>query len=170
LNPKIDLRKVELHNLGNQARKAEKETKRLFEKIKKVKPKDLDEKFEKFHDEAFESIDCLSCGNCCKTTSPIVTQLDINRLSKYLRIKPIAFTERYLTPHVDNTFVLRVTPCPFLDTDNSCSVYEDRPNSCRDYPFTNRKKMYQVLDITLKNTFVCPAVYQIVENIKKVIK
>ena len=95
---------MELHNLGNQARKTQKETKKLFEKIKKTKPKDLDEKFEKFHDEAFESIDCKTCGNCCKTTSPIVTQLDINRLSKYLRIKPLVFTEKYLTQTPENEF------------------------------------------------------------------
>ena len=159
---------MELHNLGNQARKAAKESKKLFEKLKKIKPKDLDEKFEKFHDEAFESIDCLSCANCCKTTSPIFTQRDIDRLAKYLRIKSSAFIEKYLHLDSENDYVLNVAPCAFLDEENKCIVYEDRPNACREYPHTNRKKMYQILDLTLKNTHVCPAVYQIVENLKKV--
>lgn len=159
---------MELHNLGNQARKAAKENKKLFEKLKKIKPKDLDEKFEKLHDETFETIDCLSCANCCKTTSPIFKKLDIDRISKYLRIKPNAFIDQYLILDKENDYVLKVAPCAFLDEDNSCRIYEDRPTACREYPHTNRKKMYQVLDLTLKNTHVCPAVYQIVENLKKI--
>jgi Fe-S-cluster containining protein len=159
---------LELHNLSNQARKAEKETKKLFAKLKKIKPKDLDEKFERFHDEAFEKIDCLTCANCCKTTSPIFTTRDIERLAKIQKLKTSAFIDKYLHLDAENDYVLNTAPCPFLDNDNHCLVYEDRPNACREYPHTNRKKMYQVLDLTFKNTYVCPAVYQIVENIKKI--
>jgi Fe-S-cluster containining protein len=158
---------VELHNLGNKARKTQKETKKLFEKLKKIKPNGLDEKFERLHDEAFQTIDCLTCANCCKTTSPIFTPRDIERLSKVFKMKIAAFTEKYLRIDEENDYVLKSAPCPFLGEDNYCSVYEDRPNACREYPHTNRKKMYQVLDLTLKNTHVCPAVYQIVENLKK---
>jgi len=158
---------LELHNLGNQARKAEKETKKLFEKLKKIKPKNLDEVFEKHHDKAFETIDCLTCANCCKTTSPIFTPRDIERLSKRFKLKIAVFIERYLHLDQDNDYVLNAAPCPFLDAENYCLVYEDRPNACREYPHTNRKKMYQILDLTFKNTFVCPAVYQVVEEVKK---
>jgi hypothetical protein len=145
---------------------AEKENKKLFEKLKKTKPKNLDEIFESHHEEAFESIDCLSCANCCKTTSPIFTQRDIERLAKHFKIKTAQFIEQYLHLDEDNDYVLNQAPCPFLDNDNYCLVYEDRPNACREYPHTNRKKMYQILDLTLKNTYICPAVYQIVEKIK----
>ncbi len=161
---------MELHNLGNQARKTEKETKKLFAKLKNVKPNNLDATFEKFHDETFEQIDCLTCANCCKTTSPIFTQRDIDRLSKRFRMKTTAFIEQYLHLDSENDYVLNTAPCPFLGADNYCFVYEDRPNACREYPHTNRKKMYQVLELTLKNTFVCPAVYQIVEKLKTEIR
>ena len=157
----------DLHNLPNKARKVEKENKKLFEKLKKIKPKNLDEKFETFHDKAFESIDCLTCGNCCKTTSPIFTPRDIERLSKLFKMKIGAFIDTYLVLDGENDYVLKSSPCPFLAPDNYCLVYEDRPNACREYPHTNRKKMYQVLDLTQRNTFICPAVYQIVEDLKR---
>ncbi|HSZ24080.1 MAG TPA: YkgJ family cysteine cluster protein [Cytophagaceae bacterium] len=161
---------MKLHNLVHQAKKAEKETKKLFEKLKKTKLKDLDEKFETLHEKTFQTIDCLTCANCCKTTSPIFTSRDIERLSKHFKIKIATFMDLYLVLDEDKDYVLKTTPCPFLSTDNYCQVYEDRPNACKEYPHTNRKKMYQILDLTLKNTFVCPAVYEIVENIKKEIK
>jgi uncharacterized protein len=65
--------------------------------------------------------------------------------------------------------VLKSSPCAFLGADNYCSIYEARPRACREYPHTNRKKMHQILDLTMRNTQVCPAVLQIVERLEKVI-
>ena len=64
---------------------------------------------------------------------------------------------------------MRQAPCPFLDSDNYCAVYDNRPNACREYPHTDRKRIIQLLDLTYKNTFVCPAVLEITEKIKKII-
>jgi Fe-S-cluster containining protein len=57
-------------------------------------------------------------------------------------------------------------PCPFLGADNYCSVYDDRPKACREYPHTDRKRFYQILDLTLKNTSTCPAVHLVIEKLK----
>jgi Fe-S-cluster containining protein len=72
----------------------------------------------------------------------------------------------YLHIDAENDYVLNAAPCPFLGADNYCQVYEDRPKACREYPHTNRKKIYQLLDLTLKNTSICPAAYEIVEGVK----
>jgi len=148
------------------AKKAERETKKHFEKLKKTKPNNLDELFESHHDAVFEHTDCLTCANCCKTTSPIFIPRDIERLSKAFKLKVPEFIAQYLHLDKDNDYVLNQTPCPFLDNENFCTVYENRPNACREYPHTNRKRIYQVLDLAVKNTYICPAVYQIVEDIK----
>jgi hypothetical protein len=66
----------------------------------------------------------------------------------------------------DDDFVLKSSPCPFLSDDNSCDVYEDRPTACRTYPHTNRKRIHQLLDLTYQNSFICPAVQQILEKLK----
>ena len=140
--------------------------KRLFAKLKQKKPKSLDEVMQQIHEEVFEKVDCLQCANCCKTTSPIFYQKDIERLAKHFRIKPSEFINNYLHIDEDKDYVLNASPCPFLTADNYCSVYEDRPTACQEYPHTNRKRFYQLLDLTLKNTAVCPAVYEMVERLK----
>ncbi|MBK8724377.1 MAG: YkgJ family cysteine cluster protein [Saprospiraceae bacterium] len=145
-----------------------KENQAFFKKLKNQKSKNLDQDFHELHDEAFEKIDCLACANCCKTTSPMLFPKDIERLANATKMKPSAFTDKYLKIDEDGDFVFQSAPCPFLGADNYCSVYEDRPKACREYPHTNRKNMYQILDLTYKNIKVCPAVYSIVENLKKI--
>lgn len=148
-------------------KKVEKENKQLVEKLIRKKPKDLDEVTEKLHNEAFEQIDCMSCGNCCKTTSPIFYQKDIDRLSKHFKMKPGAFVEKYLHIDSDQDYVLNTAPCAFLSPDNSCSVYDVRPLACQTYPHTNRKKFFQLLRLSFNNTLICPAVQKVFEGLKK---
>jgi Fe-S-cluster containining protein len=82
-------------------------------------------------------------------------------------MKPGELIEKYLRIDEDNDYVLKSSPCPFLGPDNYCSVYNSRPKACREYPHTNRKKMTKVLELTYRNTLVCPAVLEIVERMKK---
>lgn len=141
--------------------------KKLKDKLKKTKPKNLDGTFHSLHEEAFQEIDCLDCANCCKTTSPIFIQTDIDRLAKTFRMKSSQFIDEYLHRDEDGDFVLNSAPCPFLNSDNKCLVYEDRPKACREYPHTDRKNMLGILDLSLKNTLVCPAVHKIFCEIGK---
>ncbi len=143
------------------------ENKTFLKRIEKKNSREVDDAFHRLHDEVFEEIDCLTCANCCKTTSPIFYETDIERVAKSLRIKPGDFVEKYLRVDEDKDYVLKSSPCPFLDNENYCSVYKDRPKACREYPHTNRKKMVQIMDLTYKNTLVCPAVLEMVERIKK---
>ncbi|MCE2786826.1 MAG: YkgJ family cysteine cluster protein [Bacteroidota bacterium] len=143
-------------------------TKKFFERLKKKTPKDLDDQFLQLHEQAFGHIDCLKCANCCKTTGPLFLQKDIERLAKHLKMKPGDFITRYLHMDEDGDFVLNVLPCPFLGADNYCSVYDARPNACREYPHTNQRKMHTIFKETLNNTLVCPAVFEIVEKLKSV--
>lgn len=145
------------------------ENKKYLQKVKQREPRKVDEAFHRLHEEVFEEINCLTCANCCKTTSPIFYPTDIERIAKGMRMKPGAFVERYLRIDEDNDFVLKSSPCPFLDDENYCMIYEDRPKACREYPHTDRKKMVQITELTYRNTLVCPAVLEIVERLKQVI-
>ena len=137
-------------------------TKKVFRKMKQAKPNDLDQKFHKGHEAEFKKMDCLSCANCCKTTSPIFRDADIRRISKHLRIKEGKFISDYLRMDEEQDYVLKSSPCSFLDNDNSCSIYDVRPLACREYPHTDRKNMFQVLEITAENSLICPVVARIV--------
>lgn len=144
------------------------ENKKYFAKLKKRTPKKLDLVMQSLHDEEFKKTDCLACGNCCKTTSPIFTEKDIQRVSKFLKIKEHLFISQYLERDKDDFFVLKTAPCTFLDlNDNTCFIYDVRPKACKEYPHTNRRKFIQLTNLTLKNTEVCPAVFNIVEALKK---
>tara|TARA_B110000008_G_scaffold53921_1_gene53289 strand:+ start:267 stop:755 length:489 start_codon:yes stop_codon:yes gene_type:complete len=143
----------------------------FFRSLKKVKPKTLDNIIHNLHDDVFNYTDCLMCANCCKTTGPLFTNKDIQRISKYLKLKPSIFTEKYLRVDEDNDYVLQNLPCIFLNKDNFCGIYEVRPKACKEFPHTDRKKQSQLLSVTEKNISVCPAVYDIVEKMKdKLIK
>lgn len=143
---------------------------KFLKKLRQKKPKSLDRDMQDLHDETFEEIDCLSCANCCKTTGPLFTNKDIERLAKHLKIKPAAFVDTYLRLDEDNDYVLKQLPCPFLANDNYCLVYDVRPKACAEFPHTNRKKFYQINHLTLKNTAVCPAAFSIVEKMLERIK
>ncbi len=143
------------------------ENKKFLEKLKKQKPKDLDIICNQFHDEVFENIDCLKCANCCSGTGPLFLDKDIDRLAKHLRIRPSEFTENYLRIDEDKDYVLKSVPCPFLGADKYCNVYESRPNACREFPHTQQRNMAQKMGITFLNTMICPAVYLVVEELKK---
>ena len=161
---------MDLTEFKKEALKKRPENEKFFRKLKARPPKRLDEVFHTTHDEVFDSVDCLGCANCCKTTSPVFYQRDIERAAKHIKLKPGEFIERFLRLDEDEDYVLNHAPCPFLGSDNYCSIYDSRPTACREYPHTNRKKMVQILDLTMRNTSVCPAVLRITDRLKVLLK
>ena len=162
---RIQMEKI-IQELPEKAKEKWLENKKYFAKLKKKQRKRLDLLMNEIHEEEFQRTDCLTCANCCKTTSPIFTEKDISRISKYLKMKDEKFISQYLQRDTDYFLVLKTAPCTFLDQDNSCFIYDVRPKACSEYPHTNRKKFIQITDLTLKNTEVCPAVFNIVETLK----
>ena len=145
--------------LPKQAKDKAIETKNFFNKLKKRAPKNLDTQVAQIHDEVFEETSCMSCANCCKTTGPLFTKQDIERISKYLGMKPAQFEQQYLRVDDDDDWVLKKTPCSFLADDNACTIYDFRPKACREFPHTDRKKIYQIAKLTQKNGFVFDDVF-----------
>lgn len=148
-----------------EARRNVKGNKKLFNRL--AKRKKIDEIFHTLHDDIFSKTDCLTCANCCRTTSPIFRDVDIERIAKHLGMRVAEFTDKYLRFDEDRDWVLKSSPCSFLDLeDNTCSIYDFRPKACREYPHTDRKNMNQVMDLTFRNTMVCPAVAEMAERLR----
>jgi len=143
------------------------ETSAFIKKLKKKKPKNLDDIVQELHDVAFSTFNCLDCANCCKTIGPRLIDKDIERLAKHLKMKTSDFMDKYILTDEDGDFVFREHPCPFLLPDNYCMVYENRPKACREYPHTDRKRFYQILELSHKNCETCPVVFEIFEELKK---
>ena len=156
-----------LNHLPQLAKDKHKENRNFFAKLKKKPPKQLDYLMQELQEAEFQRTDCLECANCCKTTGPLFTDKDIERIAKHFRMKPSQFIAKFLRIDEDNDYVLKSVPCTFLGADNYCSIYEVRPKACREFPHTDRKKFQQISNLTLKNVAICPAAYNIVEEMKK---
>ncbi len=154
--------------LRQEAQNKSKENKAFLTRLRKKKPKDLDDQTHQLHHEVFEYTDCLTCANCCKSISPIIIDRDIDRMARHLKMKPSAVIEQYLELDDEGDYVYRTSPCPFLMPDNYCMIYEVRPRACREYPHTDRKRFFQITNLTYRNTFVCPAVFDVVDKLKPI--
>lgn len=145
------------------------ETSRFFKKLKKMKSAELDSLFLERHEKFSLEVDCLLCANCCRGTGPLLKDRDITRLARSLGMKTSKFSDTYLKIDEEGDRIFKDLPCPFLAEDNYCTVYEDRPNACRDYPHTDRNKIAKYLGPTLRNYCICPIVYLVIEDLKKTI-
>jgi hypothetical protein len=155
---------IDLETFGRESKKRSAQNRKLLNSLKRSDPRQVDADFHALHEDVFAEISCLDCANCCKTTSPIFYPNDIGRAAGALGVRPGAFAEKYLRIDEDGDYVLKSAPCPFLQADNACRIYEARPKACREYPHTDRKKMVQVLDLAYKNSMVCPAVLEILKR------
>ena len=157
--------KIDFRLLPDLVLKNQQEWVRFFKKNKKkIEVSDL--KIQALHERISERTDCLACGNCCRSLGPRITDKDLDRLSKVLRMKSVDFINTYLKIDEDGDMVFKSMPCPFLGDDNYCAVYESRPKACREYPHTDRKKFYQIYMLSVKNAETCPIVYEVMEEIK----
>ncbi|MEP6712539.1 MAG: YkgJ family cysteine cluster protein [Ferruginibacter sp.] len=117
------------------------------------------------HEEAFSNINCLNCAACCKNYSPRFKTPDIKRIAKHLKLKEGDFIEKYLVLDNEGDYVVNTKPCPFLGSDNYCSIYKERPSDCSRFPYTNEDVILKRQSHTLKNSTFCPIVYFVLEKL-----
>lgn len=158
---------ISLERLRELASNKERENKKFFKQLKTRNPKDLDSQVHQLHNDAFSKINCLDCAYCCEHLGPRIIEKDIKRIGKYLNIKKEEFIAQYLRIDEDGDYVFHSMPCPFLWENNHCSIYDVRPKACREYPHTDQRKIQKILNLTLKNAHTCPAVYEIIEGLKR---
>ncbi len=120
----------------------------------------------KLTEEVWGQIDCTKCANCCKTLSIVLDEEDIARLSARQNLTPKAFGKKYTRVDHDGTRLFYSTPCPMLSGDGRCTVYEDRPKACRDFPFLHEKNFRSRSFAMMDNTAVCPIVFNVWKRLK----
>jgi uncharacterized protein len=133
---------------------------------------DPDRRAVELHQQAFQIVDCTRCANCCKTLKIGFNDEDIERIAKYLNMTVDAFITEYLDyddePGLDgkNRHHARGKPCPFLDENNRCKIYDVRPILCREYPHTDKDGFTRRTIGVAENALICPDVFWIVEQLK----
>ena len=155
---------VQIRRLGEQKRG---ENERLRQYLKRHNFHER--KMRKLAQEVEDAIDCRTCANCCRVATAKITERDVEKLAKYLRIKPQRFLADYAVETEDEGWVLRRTEqgCVFLDG-NECTVYKARPATCEDFPHLIRgagsflARLWKMPD---RATY-CPIVYNAMEAFK----
>lgn len=144
--------------------------KRYGKALKALKPKQIIPKLPDLHEEAFSRIECLQCARCCRNYSPTFKTTDIKRISKGLGLRESEFIETYLRLDEDGDYVTRSSPCPFIEPDNKCSIYDMRPGDCANYPYTDSDVLVKRPHLSLKNAEICPAVHAVLRKIAELVE
>ena len=159
--------KDSLHNWEKKSREKQKLFKNFLARANKNKVLNA---LPQLHEEAFEKVDCLKCAACCKNYSPRFKTPDVKRISRRLGMKESVFIETYLRVDDEGDFVTKSTPCPFLGSDNYCSIYEQRPSDCARFPYTNEDIIIKRQQLTLKNSSFCPITFYVLDQLAEKLK
>jgi Fe-S-cluster containining protein len=145
----------------------EEENRKFLLRQARLNAKDMNIAADEIHKEVFTRIDCLECANCCKSIPPMVNPTDSRRIAHHLKLSESLFAQKFLRCDEDGDTVINHSPCPFLEADNKCRIYEVRPKACREYPHTDKRQFIKNIRLHLQNSHYCPAVFHILEQLKK---
>jgi uncharacterized protein len=110
-------------------------------------------------------IDCTQCGNCCTKLRPVMMEIDIDILTKTLKLTREKFRKQYIMIDNDGDMLFKHLPCKFL-TGKKCSLYTSRPHDCQSYPHLNKSEITSRLYGILENYSICPIVFNVIEELK----
>ncbi len=124
----------------------------------------VDRLAEEFGRAAEAEIECTSCGVCCWENWVPVSAEEEARLAGRLGISPDEFRGRYVGTDDNGEPAIDAGPCPFLDG-KRCSVYEDRPEACRGYPYVGGNVSSRMVGI-IERAGTCPIIFEMLERLK----
>lgn len=164
INMETDLGKIE-----KLAQEKEEENFNFENYLKGCNHHEVDKTVHKLNKKYLEEYDCTECGNCCKKLAPALSLEETEDLARHLKISYEEFKKKYIERETAEGILFKDRVCPFLD-ENKCSVYECRPEVCRSYPHLHKDNINHRLLNLINNTFICPIVYNIMEDLKIIFK
>lgn len=158
---------TDLSIIAQEAIIKEEENFRFREVLKSKNSNAIDELVFQLNGSISSQIDCTKCGNCCRSLMINITTADTERLAAHLQTSIKEFEEKYVERSSEGTFaVMNSIPCHFLH-ENKCTVYEKRPEECREFPGLHRNGFTTRLFATFMHYGRCPIVYNVIEALKK---
>lgn len=97
------------------------------------------------------NISCVDCGSCCRIMRPEAS---------YEAMRPFVTDENY-----EAYKYLQGFKCKNLNG-SACEVYLDRPQVCKDFPYTDIPGFTTRTVGIFQNYEMCPIVYNIVDQLK----
>lgn len=150
------------------AKRKEKENIRFRSFLKRVADSDvLDQQFLALHQEIFPKYNCAKCRNCCKLMQAEIPEEDIERDAQYLGMTRDEFIAAHLKQEAGEWMEIH-QPCGLLDKNGNCRLGENRPESCKKFPYTDQPERLFSLFSFLNAVGVCPVAYEICERLKQI--
>jgi len=156
----IQIRRLGAKKLGENA-----QFRKHLKRHKFVEPK-----FRRMALEVEDKVDCRQCANCCKVATTRISVRDVEKLARFLRMRPAEFIRQYAIETEEEGLILRRDErkgCVFL-SGNDCTIYEARPHTCENFPHLVRgegsllSRMWDMPD----RACYCPIVYNTLEAFK----
>jgi len=127
----------------------------------------LDNQFLSLHKELFTDYDCSKCRNCCKMFRGAFEESEISEAADQLLISSQQFKDSFLqSDEILGGYETKNKPCDFLDEDGNCVLGDAKPQSCKDYPYTDQPGRLWSLYTVLNALEICPVVFEIYERLK----
>jgi len=76
-----------------------------------------------------KNFECTKCGNCCRKLSVTLFDLEDENVPKSL-------IDKYKAGDEESKKIIMNRPCKHLDENNSCRIYDSKPEVCNDFPST----------------------------------
>jgi len=125
----------------------------------------LDQQVQQLNSEISFLIDCQQCGNCCKSLMIVVTDVEADCVSKALKTSRTDFDQQYLEKGAHGLMLINHMPCTFLKN-NSCSIYENRFEGCREFPALHLPDFNKRLFTHFMHYNRCPIIFNVIERLK----
>lgn len=135
-----------------------------------IEAEELDKLVHKLNDEVSSQIDCTKCANCCKVVYPILDDEDITKFTSSINISIEEFKSSCLVTSEEEMgkYKFNSVPCPYLAED-MCSNYINRPKDCASFPHLHKEHFWTRLMGVVEYYSVCPIVFNVYEQLKKVL-
>ena len=142
---------INLKNIEQIAKQKEAENIAFQAYLKDQDSKKIDKIVHRLYEEIASEIDCVDCGNCCQNLRPIASEKELSRF-----VEP---------KDIEDFMYLKSFPCKY-HKDKKCTVYSDRPEECRSYPYLHEDKFVTRTCGVLQNYDICPIVFNVFELLK----
>src|SRR3989338_4657870 len=127
-------------------------------------PDNIDEVVGGLSRKYFTQIDCKGCGNCCRSLEIAMQKPDIAIMSKERCEASKAFESQFTFVDEDGDRLLK-PPCQMLNG-NLCSIYANRPDTCRTFPHLEKPGFVSRLIGVIGSLSVCPIAFNVFEELK----
>lgn len=91
----------------------------------------------------------------------------MQQAAAYLQLSVEEFKEQFLEfDELHDRYETKHMPCDFLQKDGVCRLGGCRPESCKQFPYTDQPERLWSLYSVLEAVSVCPAAFEIWERLK----